>query len=704
VDADSRAPIAGAQVLVAGYRGAERTDATGHFRWTATPPPAPVTVVVILPDGRVARPIRLAAWDSTGDTILAVEAAVTEAVTIAGVAPTVDAAPGASTTFLPAAEIGLRAPATLTQALENVPGVSAVADGGHGAVPAIRGLARGRSLILLDGSRVSTERRAGPNASFLNPAGISTIEVARGPASVAYGSDAFGGVIAVRTRRPDYRSPLRARVSGTFGAGIPEGRGEIELSDGYGSGGVLVAVRARRFDDYHAPTGVVANSGWRDGDVSAVWEQRTGAGVWSAGWQTGLGRDIGLPRSDSAAIVATTRYEDSHRLTVSYEGGSAGWFRNVRIGGLFGSSKERTDQDRLAAAAQPRSLSQADTSSVESQLRMTGDHGFGRLRLQIGADYQGRYGLHATDRTIAYTLAGAIASVKASPSIDSAHRSGIGVFGQADGQVTPHIHLSGGLRADTVRNTNDGGFFGDRRADSRALAGLASAAFTLTPRTTVTAQIARGFRDPTLSDRFYRGPVGRGFIEGNPDLQPETSRQLDVTGRWDNGTVRVSGAWYDYRITNLVERYAAGVGNFFFRNRGGARLRGVEADAQAGLSHGFAVDLSAQFSRGRDAHDGTPIDDVAADSIGVVLRHSSRRLTSYLRAAAVARQAAAGPSEVPTPGFVPLDAGIAWQWSPRLEMRGLGRNLLDERAYANAVPRWVYAPGRSGSLTFALKF
>ncbi|HYT76685.1 MAG TPA: TonB-dependent receptor, partial [Vicinamibacterales bacterium] len=500
---------------------------------------------------------------------------------------------------------------TLTQALENVPGVSTISDGGQGAVPAIRGLARGRSLLLLDGSRVSTERRAGPNASFLDPAAISSVEVARGPGSVAYGSDAFGGVIAVRTRRPDYRSPLHARVSGTFGGGIPEARGEIELSRGYGSGGVLASIRTRRFDDYRAPTGVVPNSGWRDGDVSVLWDQQTRAGVLSAGWQSSLDREVGRPRSDSATIVATTPYEDAHRLTVAFEGRSAGWFRNVRVGGLLGSSRERTDQDRLATAKQPRSLSQADMSSFESQLRVTADHGFDRLRLQLGADYQGRYGLEASDTTVAYTLAGAIASAQTNPSIESAHRSGFGIFSQADAQVTPRLHLSGGLRADTVRNTNVGGFFGNRRADNSALAGLGSATFTVTSRTTLTTQIARGFRDPTLSDRFYRGPVGRGFIEGNPDLQPETSRQLDLTGRWDNGSLRISGAYYDYWITNLVERYLLGTSNFFFRNRGSARLRGAEVEAQAGLSHGFVVELSAQLSRGRDAADGTPIDDVA---------------------------------------------------------------------------------------------
>jgi outer membrane receptor protein involved in Fe transport len=449
----------------------------------------------------------------------------------------------------------------------------------------------------------------------------------------------------------------------------------------------------------------VPNSGWRDGGVRAGWEHDTGRRVWSAGWQTDLGRDIGRPRSDSAAILATSPYEDSHRLTASYEDRSAGWFKNLRVAGLFGLASERTDQDRLATARQPRNLARADMSSREAQLRVTGDHAFGGVRLQVGADLQGRYGLEARDTTLTYTLAGAPASTLTNLSIESAHRTGIGVFGQADTWVTPRIRLTGGLRGDTVRNTNTGGYFGDRHIENGALAGLAGATVALTTHTTITAQMARGFRDPTLSDRFYRGPVGRGFIEGNPELEPETSRQVDLTARWETGRVRLSGAYYDYRIANLVERYVVGTGNFFFRNRGAARLRGAEVEAQTDASHGLFVDLTAQVSRGRDAGDDTPIDDVAPRSVAVVVRHATGgRLASYLRAAASARHDAAGPSEVPTPGFVTLDAGAAWHWSTRVEVRGTMRNLLDQRMYSSAGPRWVYAPGRSASVTCAVVF
>jgi outer membrane receptor protein involved in Fe transport len=704
IDRSSRG-IADAQVTLVGERGVARTDASGRFVWTSTTPPTAVTIIVILPDGRVARPIRLADWPAASDVLLVAEPAVVESLTVPGVAPTIDTAVGASTTLLPRADLELRAPATLAQALENVAGVGVVSDGGQGAVPAIRGLARGRSLIMVDGSRVSTERRAGPNASFLDPADIDSVEIARGPGSVAYGSDAFGGVIAVRTRRAAYGEKLHLRVSGTAGAGIPERRGELELAGAFEDNAVLVTARAREFDDYRSPSATVPNSGWRDGGVSVRWDHGRGTRTWSIGWQTGLNREIGRPRSDSAAIIVTTPFEDSHRLTASYETRTPGWFKNLRFNGSFGLARERTDQDRLASSRQPRSLTQADTSYRDAQLRVTSDRSIKGVWVQTGMDVQGRYGLESTDTSVAYDLTGAIISVDANPSIASAHRSGVGVFGQATAQVMPRVRLSGGLRGDTVRNVNVDGYFGDRRVVNSALAAIAGAAVSLTPRATVTAQIARGFRDPTLTDRFYRGPVGRGFIEGNPDLLPETSRQVDVTGRWDFDAVRFSAAYYDYEIANLVERYVVGGTNFFYRNRGRARVRGAEIEAQASLWSGAALEFSAQTSRGRDADTGVPIDDVAPQAVTIALRHAAgTRIGSYIRAAAISRHTLAGPSEVPTPGYVAIDAGTVWRATPRIEVRAVVRNALDRQWYSNAGPRWVYAPGRNGSMTIAVMF
>ena len=94
----------------------------------------------------------------------------------------------------------------------------------------------------------------------------------------------------------------------------------------------------------------------------------------------------------------------------------------------------------------------------------------------------------------------------------------------------------------------------------------------------MTLQVARGFRDPLLSDRYYRGITGRGFITGNPELEPETSRQLDLAVRWRRDRLAVAGYVYGYRIQNLIERYRVD-GDFFFRNRGAGEIAGLELEA-----------------------------------------------------------------------------------------------------------------------------
>ena len=105
-----------------------------------------------------------------------------------------------------------RQPVNVAQAVENVAGTATVSEG-HAAVPAVRGLAAGRTLILIDGARVTAERRVGPSATYVDPASLEGIEIARGPGSVAYGSDAFGGVIQLRTRRAEPGAPLRRDAS-----------------------------------------------------------------------------------------------------------------------------------------------------------------------------------------------------------------------------------------------------------------------------------------------------------------------------------------------------------------------------------------------------------------------------------------------------------------------------------------------------------
>jgi hemoglobin/transferrin/lactoferrin receptor protein len=693
-------PVTGAEVSIVGRSGSVKTDAAGRVSLTPEPKP-PFVLLIVLAGGRVARPVHVEKIESP--LVVTVEPAVAEELTVAGVAPSIEAPPAAGMTMLAGRDVQLRGSANLMQAIENVPGVGQVSEG-QAAVPAVRGLARGRTLILIDGSRVTSERRVGPSATYMDPAIVDGVDIARGPGSVAYGSDALGGVISIRTRRPPHTG-LQASGAATIGGGIPDRRVEGSVAKGFGSGGLLFAAHVRDVDDYHGPEGAVLNSGWGDSGFLVRGERRAGTGLLSASWQSDFGRDIERPRNNSSQVRFSYPFDNSHRFNASYDRTNVGGLDALQFSGFLGANAQRTDQDRLPTSTRPRDIVRADIEARDFQVRVTGDKLLNRAKLEFGVDVNGRYGLEAHDVIVQYGLDGAVTSESDTLSIESARRTDTGLFAQVESPIAASVTVKGGLRANYVRTVNRGGFFGDRTVSNGAAAGFASLAWVPAANVTVVGQVSRGFRDPTLSDRFFRGPSGRGFITGNPDLEPETSLQFDGGVRYATGRLRVAGYVYHYRIHKLVERFSTDTDFFFFRNRGRARIRGVEAESQIDAGRGVVVELAAQIGRGRALDDGTPLDDVSADSVSIVVRKSFRsRVMAFARIAAYDADDRPGPSEIAAPGHANLDVGGSWTISPRVELRGAVRNLLDEAYYASPDPRFVLAPGINGFVTLAVRY
>ena len=87
----------------------------------------------------------------------------------------------------------------------------------------IRGIGGNRVLTMIDGIRVPEEFSFGPFLSarrdYVDIDSLSRAEIARGPVSSLYGSDALGGVVALTTRQPsDYLDADRT-FSGSFKGG-----------------------------------------------------------------------------------------------------------------------------------------------------------------------------------------------------------------------------------------------------------------------------------------------------------------------------------------------------------------------------------------------------------------------------------------------------------------------------------------------------
>lgn len=696
-------PVANAIVSVLGRPGEAITDADGRFNWQPDPTP-PFEILVIDATGTHARPVLIKRLDAGQELIVTIAPLLNESVTVTGSAPSIEATPAAGTTSVSRRDVAVRQPANLIQAIENVAGVHQVSEG-QAAVPAIRGLARGRTLILIDGARVSSERRAGPSATYMDAGTIEAVDVARGPGSVAYGSDAFGGVISVRTRSVAPGSPWAANLIGSVGAGIPEQRGSAEVSKGTAAGGFLVAAHARQADDWDSPSGEIFNSGYSDRGFLARVEQKLGAGYLTAGWQSDFGRDIARPRNNSRTVRFFYPTEDSHRFTANYEARAVGGFQRVGITGFAGRYAQATAQDRFATATTGRTIERADVSASDYHVKGFSERLLGKARLEMGVDVNGRFDLHAVDDLITYNLAGDVVSTRPNVSIDNAQRTDAGAYVSIDAALASRLTVGAGGRADYVTTNNGGGYFGDRATGHGAFSGFASTTVDLARGLSLTGQIARGFRDPVLSDRYYRGPTGRGFITGNPDLAPETSVQGDLALRYVMSRFRVATFYYDYRIHDLIERYSTTPDFFFFRNRGTARIRGFEVEGQADLGAGVTLEIASQVAEGRALDDHAYLDDMSPANLSAVVRKQfGARGFGQVRTAYFSDDDHVGPTERAVPGYTLLDVAAGIRVARPLELRVQARNLLAQQYYASQDVRTVLAPGRSASLTVAVKF
>lgn len=703
VDRSTGQPIANAEVSILGRPGSVRTDAQGRFTWRPDPVP-PFEVLVVLQGERYTKPVLIESLPSSGELKVEVASLVNEEVIVmGGAAPDIATTAANATTLLTRADLESRQPVNLMQALENVAGVSQVSDG-HAAVPAVRGMARGRTLILLDGARVTAERRVGPSATFLDPFVLESVEVSRGPGSVAYGSDAFGGVIFARTRRAEPGSPFRMRVNATLGIGVPERRAGVEFSKGFARGGIIFQAHTRDIDDYDSPQGEVFNSGATDRGFTVRAERGYGPGTLSVGWQSDFGRDVERPRDNSRTVRVFYPIEDSHRFTASYAMHDTAGFARLAIDTFLGSYAQITDQFRFATATAGSSLERADIDAKDFQVRTIAERLAGPARLEFGVDLNGRFGLSAFDIIQTRNLAGEVTRDTTNLSIEGAHRVDSGLFIATEAPLARILTASAGVRVDRITTDNSGGFFGDRSTVNTA--GSGHAAITAGPfgAVAITAQLSRGFRDPTLSDRYFRGPSGRGFITGNPALTPETSLQLDLAARFTSRRVRMGVFFYQYNIDDLVERFQTQTDFFFFRNRGEARIRGFEVESQVDFGGGLTGDLAAQIARGVVLDDETFLDDAPAPNVSVQLRKALPKAFVQIRAARFAKDNRPGPTEVPYQAYTMVDLSGAYTLSRHVDLRALVRNLLNEEYLVSPDVRAVLAPGRALSITAVIRF
>jgi vitamin B12 transporter len=443
---------------------------------------------------------------------------------------------------------------------------------------------RSQVLVLVNGRRAGTA-----NLSKLSPNDVERIEVVRGPASVIYGSQALGGVINIILKTGRTAPGLSLGLSGgSFGniAGRAQFGGVTAQGFDY-----FVSGHGARADSYH--------SGQGGGRQDNTGFQRRG-GMAAFGYEFAPGHRIdGNVRTDGTYDAGfrgsawnTINRED--RTNASFDLTYAGRLSNDMLRWtLHGYGVQDRDIFRWAApiirnaAGNPAPGTSRDFNS--RRLDILGFRFQPILSLLPGNEILlGIDGERSVLRSDRFRLAvpGQPALGQVPPQDNNQSETVFGFYTEGSQRLfDDRLTVRAGVRHTIGRTSFDPTpNLALQRNTSRSYEATtysAGASFRATDWLSLRAGFATGFRAPTATEigaDFTALGGGRTF--GNPNLKPETSRQLEVGATVTGRGWSLDLALFENRIQDRIQtRLRPGVANTsdWVNNSADVVIRGVEA-------------------------------------------------------------------------------------------------------------------------------
>lgn len=152
--------------------------------------------------------------------------------------------------------------------IANIPGVSAVTTGPNVSKPFIHGLGYNRVVTLEDGIRQEGQQWGDEHGIEVDQNSIDRIEVIKGPASLSYGSDAIGGVVNMLTPPPIDKGKILGSFTGDYGTNQGSLGGSFRLygnQNGLVWGTILSDKEAKDYQNQH--DGRVYGTGYKEKDA-----------------------------------------------------------------------------------------------------------------------------------------------------------------------------------------------------------------------------------------------------------------------------------------------------------------------------------------------------------------------------------------------------------------------------------------------------
>lgn len=444
----------------------------------------------------------------------------------------------------------------LTRALERLPGVNVARSGPLGSQTSVfvRGANSQQLLVTLDGVRM--EDVAAPSGGFdlgtMLPAGIGKVELLRGSNSVAWGSAAMGGVLALTSEQ------------------IEGGRASLE----YGANDTVSADAA--LGAAGAGYGVTLSGGYLSSDGISAYA----LGTEPDGFRQWHGTLQG--RADLAAGLqfrAVARYADSR---VDFDGfpPPAYTFADTPE---YQTTRQGSGRAGLAYDANGLTLqggvAYSDTRRAYFDPIYGADPNYATKGRSWRADFSGR-----ADLASAVTLDfGADSewtrfSTSYDPQTDARLSSGHALLGYHAGG----LNLSGGVRVDDHDRFGTHWTFG------------ANGSLELATDLRLRASYGEGFKAPTLYQLYGYG--------GNAALKPESSKAYDAGVELGdrNGRRHLALTLFRRDSRNLID-YVYPSGYF---NTGMTRAEGIEIEGGWALSERLGVRAAYSYVKATDRSTG----------------------------------------------------------------------------------------------------
>lgn len=654
-----------------------------------------------------------------------------------------------SVTVITAAEIQESAARNVGELLADVPGVMVNGSGSQGLKRvSIRGEDAFRTLILIDGQKISEQKSMSGAAIMIDPSSIERVEVIKGPASVLYGSDALGGVINIITKKAS-KKPFEAEASVEWN-GAGHGWGEH-----VGLGGYLNGFNYRLDAGYQSHGNIKTPLGYQD---NTNFRQKNAS--LALGYDVNEHFSFGMRAETFDSSINSSSWEYETDPNSEFFVKIPKWKRDKIA--LFAEGKDLTNyltRLRWDAYYQKNHKEMRNyVSTFDAPAKVTTDSVADNRIKSFGTSLQADWQLgennylitgyeFVQDRLEADTTADMTMVMKTGPMsrtmIDTSTQRYVkgkettnALFASMESTLPQDFVLNYGVRYTWVdskvtkawaskNGTAPGKVYTNFDDGSSAKVGSSSNSrpvFNFNVQwkgladTTLRAGWSQGFRVPNLQEKYLINNMGGGTITGNPNLNPEKSNNFEIGARYAGSNLTTDFSLF-YNITDdlisSVRDSTSVRDSFTYVNADKAKTFGVELSVNYKINDIFIpyTDLTVmrrktEWGTGVSTYDsGVPAFNVRYGlKTEYPLFNGRWNTDTYLRSRTATKSYSPSTNETTRiAGYTTLNFATTYHFGPQKRYM-VSAEFLNITNQLYAYESSIYEPGRHFNFKLSAKY